>query len=359
MDGQQGTVAETGPWDCWTSTQLSGSDTNPEHWVADEELGGKAAVAGVALRPPGCGRSALEEAFRPLPIDTRIRLVSGLASGNANDGKQSGLAAARLSCKALRRVIDDGLLQSLRLNVLPGAEQGPAPSLSHFPNVTRLTLSIDAEWREPKAEASCSNSFNLLPGEQPKPRVRFWSSDYAYPPALLLEPLQGQPLASMHRLQTLTLVGQLASFTSLCSQLCAVFGAAPCGASTNPSTSHSASVDEASDIDPDDASDEMETGGEPSTSDGNTTSSGSVVSREPTPSDSASGADEAGATGAHPWALAYLNLSNVRFPLKSAAAGLVARGHAALGSLGLRELALGAELLPGIEAHKVGSPSTH
>ncbi len=140
MDGQQGTVAETGPWDCWTSTQLSGSDTNPEHWVADEELGGKAAVAGVALRPPGCGRSALEEAFRPLPIDTRIRLVSGLASGNANDGKQSGLAAARLSCKALRRVIDDGL-QSLRLNVLPGAEQGPAPSSSHFPNVTSLTLS--------------------------------------------------------------------------------------------------------------------------------------------------------------------------------------------------------------------------
>ncbi len=210
LDWPQGTLwqrlAKEFPSDDWTSTQLR-SYTKPKFWVQEEDVGSKAAAVDAPLRPSGCGSSPFEDVLRQLPSGTRIRLVDSLTDGgNASSGKQATLAAARLSCKALCRAIDDGL-QSLRLDVLPDTDQGPAPSLSHFPNVTSLTLSIFAKWRGPKADGGSTGTAELLPGEQPKPRVAFWFREYAFPPSLLLEPLQGQPLASLQRLQNITLVG--------------------------------------------------------------------------------------------------------------------------------------------------------
>ncbi len=52
--------------------------------------------------------------------------------------------------------------------------------------------------------------------------------------------------------------------------------------------------------------------------------------------------------------LAHLHLGNVRFPLASVEdPAAVGAGHAALAGLGLRELTMAAELLPGVEAHRV------
>ncbi len=72
------------------------------------------------------------------------------------------------------------------------------------------------------------------------------------------------------------------------------------------------------------------------------------------PTTAAGGADGARATVARSWSLVHVHLGNVRFPKETAwRADVVARGHAALAVLGLQELTLGAELLAGIEVHKV------
>ncbi len=290
----------------------------------------EASVAGDSLISPGNGTSAFEEVLQQLPSDARSQLAGALIEGKGVcSGSQPALAAARLSCKALRRVIDDGL-HSLRLNVLPDTDQGPAPSLSGFPNVTSLTLSIDADWAEPTTD--CSGSCRLLPNEQPAPNMDSRSQARAYPPSLLLGPLFGQPLVSLRRLRNLTLVGQLTCFKSFGKQLRAAFRAC------NESEASSSGGDSET-LDDSDSSEEG--------------ASGSSAGAGCTANTAGSGEGGSG-RAAGSCCLAHLDLGNVRFPLESAHPKIVARGHAALGPLGLQELTLGVELLPGVQAHQVG-----
>ncbi len=218
----------------WTSTQVQPDkrqDEAPETWSQAGAIDSNT----VAISSD-CGSSAFEDVVRQLPTDARMLLADSLTEGgDVGSGRQATLAAARLSCKTLRRAVDDGL-RSLRFNTLPDMPaQGPAPFLSNFPNVTSLTLSINSRWAASMAD-SCSH--HLLPGEQPAPNFEFRSRRYAYRPSLLLAPLQGQPLQSLHRLRSLTLIGQLTCFRSLCEELHGVFAAgaaAPDPAGAGPS----------------------------------------------------------------------------------------------------------------------------
>ncbi len=321
----------------WTSSQRAvDGDTKILLYTCPSNVA--AGVGDEALISPGRGTSVFEEVLQQLPIDARSQLAGALIYGRGVcSSSQPALAAGRLSCKALRRVIDDGL-QSLRLNVLPDTDQGPAPSLSNFPNVTSLTLSIDAVWAKPKADCSRSHFAH----EQPVPNLDFRSDARAYPPSLLLGPLQGQPLASLRRLRKLTLVGQVASFEALCKQLRAAYRA--CGALSGPRTESetSRSGDDSESIHESDSSDLYDTSGG---------SAGAGCTAN------AAGSGERGsgrAGGGGSCCLEHLDLGTVRFPLASAGSESVVRAHAALGPLGLRELTLGVELLPGVQAHKVG-----
>ncbi len=276
----------------WTSSQCAGSAL-------------KRIVTGAAReeRP-----SAFERMLEELSFDARVQLAGALVEGlDVCLGSQLALAAGRQSCKALRGVIDDGLqpaLPSLRLNVLPDKLQGPPPCLSRFPNVTSLTLSIDADWDEPGTDGSGSSCDPLL-GERPAPSFKCRFAGHAYPPSPLLKPLHGQPLACRQRLRTLTIVGQLTSFEAFCTELPAALTTANAADKANAAAN-------------------------------------------------AAGSEEGGSGRAGVGCLAHLDLGNVRFPLRAAGPGSVTRGHAALGPLGLRELTLGVELLPGVQAHKVG-----
>ncbi len=307
-------------------------------------VGIEADVADDTFNSPGNGTSAFEGVLRQLPSDARSQLAGALVEGkDICSGNQPTLAAGRLSCKALRRVIDDGL-QSLRLNLLSDTEEGPAPSLSQFPNVTSLTLSIDADWAEPSTDDI--DSCGLLPGEQPMPNMDCRSEARAYAPLLLLGPLLGQPPASLRRLQNLTLVGQLTSFKALCKQLRAAFRACGAPAPLRNESEASSSGDGSESSDESDSSDDDDT---------SNSSAGAGFTAN------AAGSERGGigrAGGGRSCSLAHLDLGNVRFPLTSAGSESVARGHAALGPLGLQELTLGVELLPGIQAHKVGSPAS-
>lgn len=291
-----------------TSTQIIGFSYDcrgQELWELEATAGSKRTTSHGATMLPRPVSSPIEDALQQLPTHLRIKLVDGLTEGgDAGSGKQATLASARLCCKALRRVVDDGL-RSLRMNVLPDVAQGPAPSLSGFPNVHSLTLSIDASWKAPKPDDS---SQYLLPGERPEPSLQLRSWKYLYPPSLVLEPLQGQLPQSLHRLRSLTLIGQLTCFRSLCEQLHGIFGAGAAAAdAAGPSL-------------------------------GATARSG--------------GAGPVGGAGGC-CSLEHLNLGNVRFQRRRVEAGVVAEGHRALAVLGLRELTLGAELLPGLEAQEV------
>ncbi len=371
----------------WTSSQRTGDYCVTRTWKKRRTARSKAATDDGPQHSRTYGTasasaSAFEDALRQLPTDARVVLADALTSGrDAADGNQPTLAAARLSCKVLREVIDDGL-HSLRLSVLPDTDQGPAPSLSRFPNVTSLNLSIDVAWRAPKPNSN-SSSAKLLPGEQPTPPVRFPKANsdkvaYTYPPSLLLEPLQGQAPASLHRLEQLTMVGQLNSFEALCKGLRAAFGTggAPVaghGPGPGPSTSTVVGHDTVP-VHPEDADDlsssedeNDEDSGEPT----DTTNDDTASSISNSDSDEAMG-DEATAgaacsTGGDGGAgagaggggrgsrnLVHLHLGNVLFPMETVSNKSIARGHAALGPLGLQELTLGVELLAGIQAHKVG-----
>ncbi len=277
-----------------------------------------------------------------LPFDARSQLAGALLDGlDVRAGSQPALAAGRLGCKALCRVIDDGL-QSLRLNVLPDTDQGPAPSLSRFPNVTCLAFSIDADWEEPGTDSS--GSFDLLPGEQPAPTFKSRFANHAYPPSLLLWPLQGQPLECRQRLRNLALLGQLTSFKSMCQQLPAALTTANAAASAAGSeeVTRTDSEDDSESTDESDSSDSYDTYDSLAGASCTANAAGSE------------GCGSCGAGGGSSCSLAHLDLGNVRFPLTSARSKSVARGHAALGPLGLQELTLGVELLPGVQAHKVG-----
>lgn len=336
--------------------------------------GSKAVVANGSQSSPSCGNSDLEHVLRQLPIEARIRLVDALSAGCDKQARCT-LAAARLACKALHRAVDDGL-QRLRLNVLPDTDQGPAPCLAGFPNLKSLTLSIGARWR------GLAPNYSWHP-EWEQPQVRFLSNTYAYPPSLLLEPLLGQPLESLHRLHSLALIGHLTSFSALCEQLSAVFSTegrddAGAGPGTHPATSSHGQHDAAASAA---ASRPHNTPERPTVNDGtsegtsggfrahgstNACASGSNAgpSRMDLPSadccNTASCAGSSAACSALPLPQHYhyhhlhVHLGNACFPRVTSTPQDAARGHAALGVLGLGELTLAVELLPGIEAHQVG-----
>ncbi len=355
----------------WTSTEAQATrtlDEPPWAWSQTSAVGSKASCDNGESTGLGAGSSAFEDVVRQFPADARMLLADGLTDGgDAGSGMQPTLAAARLSCKALRRAVDDGL-RSLRLNVMPGTEQGPAPSLSGFPNVSRLTLSMDAVW-EPKHGSDYSKE--QLPGKEPAQQLQFRSRQYAYPPSLLLAPLHGQPIQSLHRLRSLTLIGQLTCFRSLCEQLTAVFaagaaapdpgGAGPteAGSGSHPSGAAASSSEDGTSGEESDSSEY-----ECTRADGfDATASSNIMASKPAdPSVAAtaySGGAGAGAGGggAAAWSLEHLNFGNVRFPEISVTARDTVKGHRALSVLGLQELTLGVELLPGLEAHRVRAVS--
>ncbi len=367
-----GTLKKAPVKDWSTSTQtirFSYDCRGQELWERKATAGSTRAISHGVTMLPGPGSSPFENALQQLPTDLRIKLVDGLTEGgDAGSGKQATLAAARLCCKTLRSVVDDGM-QSLRLNVLPDVAQGPAPSLSDFPNVRSLTLSIDTAWKAPRPDDS---SQDLLPGERPEPSLELRSWKYLYPPSLLLEPLQGQPIQSLHRLRSLTLIGQLTCFRSLCEQLTAVFAAGAAtpdpgnaGPSAGTGVSRNACPGGAA---ASDSSEDGTSGEESGSSDEHASDDGSgATERSDTIISDAAAADPyvaatgcsggagagGGFGGAAACSLEHLNLGNARFQRRRVDAGVVAEGHRALAALGLRELTLGAELLPGLEAHAV------
>ncbi len=350
--------------DYWTSTQADKyREGVPETWRQAGAIDNNTASIS-----PGCGSSVFEDVIRQLPTDARMLLADSLTAGDdVGSGRQANLAAARLSCKVLRRAVDDGL-RSLRLNTLPDMPaQGPAPFLSNFPNVTSLTLSINSRWAASVAD-SCSH--HLLPGEQPAPQFQLRSICYAYPPSLLLGPLQGQPLQSLHRLRSLTLIGQLTCFRSLCEQLTVVFAAGaaapdPTGAGPSRGAGPGCGMVPGGTAVP-------ESSGEGGTGVGGgddecvnddrsgATRSSNIMASEPAapsvaaPACSGGAGAGGGSGGAAAWSLEHLNLGNVRFPRTLVSTRGTVKGHRALAVLGLQEMTLGVELLPGLEEHKVG-----
>lgn len=320
----------------WTSVQRRAGCVAPTTWAQEVQCGSKAANVYNSTQFATCGSSALEDALRQLPAEARLQLVDYLtAGGDAGSGKQADLCAARLGCKVLREVIDDGL-RSLRFNVLPNKVQGPAPSLSRFPNVRSLTLSIDATWDSPLANAYG----HPAPGEQPAPRLDFCSDTHAYPPALLLEPLQGQPPASLRRIRSLTLLGQLTSFMSLCDQLHGVFGSA---------AGEPAGCTGCSDV----AAPPRGSPGAPLCDARGPSDSRGVAGTCPI---AGAGAVVAG-DATRCCSLVHLHLGNACFPKASVTTWDLTWGHGALAALGVRELTLGVELLRGLETHQVAYSS--
>lgn len=99
--------------DYWTSTQAEATrslDEPPRAWSQTRAVGSKASCYKSELISPGAGCSGFEDVAQQLPTDARMLLADSLADGgDASSGRQSTLAAARLSCKALRMVVDNGL----------------------------------------------------------------------------------------------------------------------------------------------------------------------------------------------------------------------------------------------------------
>ncbi len=359
------------PLDHWTSTKRDPNkyiDVAPKAWRQRAAVGSKASSDSGAVASPGHGGSAFEDVVRQFPADARMVLADCLTEGDdAGSGRQPTLASARLSCKALRMVVDDGL-RNLRLNVMPDMPaQGPAPSLSRFPNVTSLTLSISISWEQEDGDDY---------GDDDVRQFEFRPTKYAYPPALLLEPLQGQPIHSLHCLRSLTLIGQLTRFGSLGKQLQSVFAAgaaardpggagpstgagpgssAPSGAAAPHSSEDGTSGEESGSSEDEHTSDD----GSDATESSDTTTSGTAPADPSKAAPACSGGAGAGGAGGGlaAMSLEHLNLGNVRFPRSSVSARDTAKGHRALAALGLRELTLGVELLPGLEAHQVRAVS--
>ncbi len=286
----------------------------------------------------------------------RRSLVAALTQGGDSAcDSQTCLPAARLSCKTLQRAVDDGL-QSLRLNVRIRGPQGPAPCLSRFSSVHSLTLSIDAEWRRKQTSGSPHHA-ELFPEEPPSCDLQLGWSPGVHPPSLLLAPLKGQPAESLRRLQRLTLVGVFTAFEALCTQLCAVFNAAPPAAARASSTNgHNGGGLE---MQPGAVAAAAANSSDRSAPDGGFAADGSGLSDDSS-SAAAAGSGGAGASsgdggGGSCSLLVHLHMGQLGTSYKLRTLHDTRAGHKALAALQLAELTIQKEQLPGLEAHKVGT----
>ncbi len=123
---------------------------------------------------------SLPDVLHQLPPHVHSKLVAALTEGDdASWGcKQPFLAAARLTCKTLRDVVDQHV-EGLHLNTLPDHAQGPAPSLARFPNAHSVTVALNVEFGRSCGQISGEL---LLPDEQPEPSARLLRADAAAPP---------------------------------------------------------------------------------------------------------------------------------------------------------------------------------